>query len=211
MTVQPSLKLTYWDITARGEPTRLALTIGGIPFEDHRVARSDWPELKKKTPFGQIPVLTVNGVTQVAQSNGLLRYAGTLAGLYPAADPLKAALVDQVVLHIEDMYNMLYATFVEENEERRKAARKALGDERFPPMFASLDAVIAKHTGGKWCVGDSMTVADIGVYTFVSYFKWRDFSPMPKTLTDSYPHIMGVFEAVGAHPRVIEWEAAHRK
>ena len=39
----PKLKLTYFDIHGgRGEPARLALSIGGIPFEDDRVAPSDW-------------------------------------------------------------------------------------------------------------------------------------------------------------------------
>jgi hypothetical protein len=40
----PKLKLTYFDFHGgRGEPARLALSIGGIPFEDDRVAPSDWP------------------------------------------------------------------------------------------------------------------------------------------------------------------------
>ncbi|KAL2917216.1 hypothetical protein HK105_203281 [Polyrhizophydium stewartii] len=211
MTAHPSLKLSYFDVTARAEPIRLALTIGGIPFEDHCVARSDWPDLKKSMPFKQMPVLTVNGTTQVAQSNGLLRYAGTLAGLYPAADPLKAALVDQIVFHIEDMYNLDYATISEKNEERKKAARKVIAEERFPAMLASLDAVIAKHSGGMWCVGDSMTVADVNVYTFVSDLKsgfWRYIS---STLANPLPNIMRVVDAVGAHPRVIGWQAARRK
>ena len=39
----PKLKLTYFDIHGgRGEPARLALSIGGIPFENDRVAPSDW-------------------------------------------------------------------------------------------------------------------------------------------------------------------------
>ena len=39
----PKLKLTYFDFHGgRGEPARLALSIGGIPFEDDRVAPSDW-------------------------------------------------------------------------------------------------------------------------------------------------------------------------
>ena len=38
----PKLKLTYFDFHGgRGEPARLALSIGGIPFEDARVAPSD--------------------------------------------------------------------------------------------------------------------------------------------------------------------------
>src|ERR1700745_4085312 len=43
------LKLTYFDFDGgRGEPARLALHIGGIPFEDHRIAGKDWPTLRVK-------------------------------------------------------------------------------------------------------------------------------------------------------------------
>jgi hypothetical protein len=38
----PKLKLTYFDFHGgHGEPARLALSIGGIPFEDDRVPPSD--------------------------------------------------------------------------------------------------------------------------------------------------------------------------
>jgi glutathione S-transferase len=67
----PKLKLTYFDFHGgRGEPARLALSIGGIPFEDDRVAPSDWPARKPDTPFGALPVLEVDGQT-LAQSNAI--------------------------------------------------------------------------------------------------------------------------------------------
>ena len=45
----PKLKLTYFDIHGgRGEPAELALSIGGIPFENDRVAPSDWLARKPK-------------------------------------------------------------------------------------------------------------------------------------------------------------------
>lgn len=54
----PKLKLTYFDFHGgRGEPARLALSIGGISFEDDRITPSDWPARKSDTPFGALPVL----------------------------------------------------------------------------------------------------------------------------------------------------------
>jgi hypothetical protein len=54
------LKLTYFDFHGgRGEPARLALSIGGLPFEDDRVAFADWERRKEATPFGALPVLAV--------------------------------------------------------------------------------------------------------------------------------------------------------
>jgi len=51
------LKLTYFDFSGgRAEPARLALHLGGIPFEDNSLLRSvDFAEVRKTTPLGQVP------------------------------------------------------------------------------------------------------------------------------------------------------------
>jgi hypothetical protein len=60
--MMPKLKLTYFDMHGgRGEPVRLALTLGGM-FEDHRFAYPQFAEIRKTVPFGQVPVLEVDGV-----------------------------------------------------------------------------------------------------------------------------------------------------
>jgi glutathione S-transferase len=90
------LKLTYFDFHGgRGELARLALSIGGIPFEDDRVKPVEWENLKAHTPFGALPVLEVDGHV-VAESNAINRYVGKLADLYPS-DPWQAALCDEVM------------------------------------------------------------------------------------------------------------------
>src|SRR5262245_15521888 len=67
------LKLTYFDFHGgRGEPARLALSMGGIAFEDDRVPVSDWERRKPDTPFGALPSLEKDGQI-VAQSNAINR------------------------------------------------------------------------------------------------------------------------------------------
>jgi glutathione S-transferase len=72
------LKLTYFDFhSGRGEPARLALSMGGIPFEDDRVPPSDWQRRKPNTPFGALPsiVMLASLRTSTPQIRGRLRYA----------------------------------------------------------------------------------------------------------------------------------------
>jgi hypothetical protein len=52
----PKLKLIYFPVKARAEPTRLALHIAGIPFQDVRIQHADWPAMKEKMPFHTLPV-----------------------------------------------------------------------------------------------------------------------------------------------------------
>lgn len=68
-------------------------------------------------PFGQLPVMEIDGM-QVAQSVGLLRYCGLLTGLYPK-DMFQGALVDQVVLAIEDIMTATVPSIHESDQEKR--------------------------------------------------------------------------------------------
>lgn len=59
--------------------SRLAFHLGGLAFDDVRVTREQWNALKPKCPFGQLPILEVNGKI-LAQSNAILRFVGKKTG-----------------------------------------------------------------------------------------------------------------------------------
>ena len=39
-------KLTYFPVTALGEPIRFLLAYGDMKYDDYRFERADWPSLK---------------------------------------------------------------------------------------------------------------------------------------------------------------------
>ncbi|KAH6559825.1 hypothetical protein BASA62_000302 [Batrachochytrium salamandrivorans] len=219
----PSLTLTYFDARSKGEAIRLAMHIGSVPFTDHRIIRStEWPTLKPTMPFQQLPILTIKQeqpaqgetpakelTTVIAQSNAILRYVGTLAGLYPAQDVLAAAQVDQIVMHLCDIRNLYSTTKKDQDSATRTAARAVLAATVYPTMLAALDKTIAANSAGTWCVGTSITVADLVLYVVVLLIKSGDWKGVPCSLVDVYPRIITVFDAVSKHPKVVEWEAAH--
>jgi glutathione S-transferase len=100
-----SVKLSYFDVDGLGEPLRYALTMAGVDWEDHRVAREDWPQLKPSLTYGQLPCMHVDG-KQLNQSTAILRYIGaaldTSGSLYPA-EPLQRAKIDSLVAQVGDM------------------------------------------------------------------------------------------------------------
>jgi hypothetical protein len=42
----PTYKLTYFNTKGLGEPIRWLLSYGGVEFEDNRIEKADWPEIK---------------------------------------------------------------------------------------------------------------------------------------------------------------------
>ena len=58
-----------------------------------------------------LPEITVYGkdnkaVVEIGQSNACLRYIGSLCALYPSANPLQAALIDEVLDSVEGTSSM---------------------------------------------------------------------------------------------------------
>ncbi|CAH0550583.1 unnamed protein product [Brassicogethes aeneus] len=60
-------KVSYFDITALGEPLRFLCSYGNLDWEDFRVGYTpgvpsqQWLELKPKMPYGQMPILEHEG------------------------------------------------------------------------------------------------------------------------------------------------------
>ena len=133
-------KLVYFDIDgARGEAARLAMVIGGVPFEDDRVKFADWESRKPGTPFGALPVLELDGQT-VAQSNAINRYVGKLAGLYPS-DAWQAALCDESMDAVEEIATRVWSTMplpaAEKKAQRESLAAGPLSCSLGPPAASS--------------------------------------------------------------------------
>ena len=53
------ITLTYLDAKGSAEATRLALTIGRVPFRDERLSYNEVALLRDELPFGQVPTLRV--------------------------------------------------------------------------------------------------------------------------------------------------------
>lgn len=201
------LKLSYFDFHGgRGEPARLALSMGGIPFEDDRVAFADWERRKEKTPFGGLPVLEVDGQT-VAQSNAINRYVGKLTNLYPS-DPWQAALCDEAMGAVEDIVSRLVATMFLPEEEK-KTQRKALVDGPIPFYLIQLQQRLETH-GGRYFAADCLTVADLKVFTFIRQLKSGFLDHVPTDLPDRIaPKLVGHYDRVGNEPRIRDYYAKH--
>mmetsp|Transcript_53499 Transcript_53499/g.134406 ORF Transcript_53499/g.134406 Transcript_53499/m.134406 type:complete len:206 (+) Transcript_53499:81-698(+) len=190
-TVKPNkLVLTYFPVPGRAGATRQALRYGKIEFEDRHVSGPDFAALKPTLPFGQVPVLDVDGVV-LTQSNAQLVYAGRLAGLVPS-DYLLEAQVHEVLNFTEDGISLVVPSIKETDEAKRLEMRKALSEPDSPlhKFLANVDRYLARNGKGTgWFVGDSLTVADLkadGVFKMLTSGALDGF---PTTILDGYAAI----------------------
>ena len=56
------IKITYFDFNFwRVDILRLSLSYAKIPYHYERIVRANWTKEKAKFPFGQLPVIDVDG------------------------------------------------------------------------------------------------------------------------------------------------------
>eukprot|EP01125_Pyxidicula_operculata_P003999 TRINITY_DN1565_c2_g2_i1.p2 TRINITY_DN1565_c2_g2~~TRINITY_DN1565_c2_g2_i1.p2 ORF type:complete len:210 (+),score=62.53 TRINITY_DN1565_c2_g2_i1:822-1451(+) len=203
----PKIKLTYFNIRARGEPIRVALHIGNVAFEDHRIEFKDWPTLKPTFPFGALPVVEVDGKV-LAQSGAILRYVGKLTKLYPS-DEWKAAKVDEFLDSVEDALQLIVPTMREQDAQKKQQAREALvtPDGALTNALKNLDKLAASNGNGPYLLGDELTIADLKFAYFFQWIRSGTLDFFPKTVGDGNTHLLAVYDNVFKHPGVVSWEA----
>jgi len=197
------LKLTYFDFDGgRGEPARLALTIGGVAFEDHRIAGKDWPAFRDKTPFFAMPTLEVDGKV-VSQSNSINRYVGKLTSLYPK-DDWQALLCDEIMDAAEDIGTRVAQT-MDLPEDAKKKARQELVAGRITRYLEQFQERLAA-AGGEYFADKRLTVADLKIFMWIRWLRSGVLDYIPKDLVDRVaPLLFQHFERVASHPRVAEY------
>ena len=201
----PQLKLSYFDFHGgRAEPVRLALHIGGIPFEDHRFAFTQFAEVRKSTPFGQVPTLMVDGV-QVTQCDSILRYAGKLAGLYPL-EAFQALLCDEVMYVVEEASVKMGPTFRMTGDAQREA-RAALVNGSIPVYLGWLQSQLQAH-GGEYFADNRLTIADLKVFADVSALKSGRLDHVPADLVEKVaPALIAHMQRIAESPAVAQYYA----
>ena len=236
-TKLPSLKLTYFPFQGAAEKVRLAFVLGKIPFEDNRIAFKDWPALKPKTPYGQIPLLEINGSKPMAQSEAMLRYAGRLSTekgrfcaykLYPR-DLNRELEIEEALGLVSDIYRDFrpavgmalvdpavhgHDSAIKGTTEQKIAVRRAREAFMTGPFVRHMKVLSKRLAAGGdekamyICGGtDGPTIADCALVPLLARFKSGGVDHVPATCLDAYPVVLNYFDRFMALPEVKAWYA----
>ena len=213
MSTFPSLELVYFDIPGKAEAIRLACIYAGIPFKDTRLTRDEFLAMKTsgELPYGQVPLLIVDGKFKIAQSAAIIRYIGKISCLYPS-DPVEAAMVDSLIDQEIDMFSGLSVSRYRErfgfeclSDETVATVRKALNDEVLPRHLLFFEKMLTNSTTG-WVANTSgPTIAD---FVLVPRMQWLESGANDGISSDilaSYPAIKAMMSSLLSSPRIEEY------
>ncbi len=157
-------------------------------------------QIKSTTPFGQVPMLKIGGVT-IAQSSAIERAAARLAKLYGSSD-IEAAQIDMIVGSVLDT-NQKYSQIV--NQIKDEAEKKAKVEEFFKSEFPKWAQYFTTHlkanaSQSEWFVGKSISYADLSFYHYFEKLTKAD----PAAITP-FPELKAHLERIAARPNIAAW------
>ncbi|CAK1587226.1 unnamed protein product [Parnassius mnemosyne] len=200
----PKVTLTYFNVKGLGEGIRMLLAYGDQEFEDKRITKDEWPALKPKTPFGQLPVLEIDG-KQYAQCLAICRYLGHKYGL-AGADIEEDFLIDQNIDFFTDIRLKAAGAHYEQDEKVKAKKQEDLVKNQYPILLEKLNKIIEENNGH--LAAGKLTWAD---FVFAGmYDTLKVIMQMPE-LDEKYPSFKKLRDTVISLPKVKEYCAAAPK
>jgi glutathione S-transferase len=230
MAAFPKIKLIYFNIEGVAELVRLVFNHHGIPIEDYRVNMTDkeeWNKMKPSTPNGQLPILEIEGQEPITQSKAMALLAARLGGgkllstnpwMQAKIDVLLELLGDNVKEFTPALYLGWRAHIYGHPEDysssdagkaKTKELREAYVNETFPRYAKHLDESIKRH-GGKYLLGDELTLADFAWYCQLRYLTKGICDHIPATILDNHPGVKQYFAEMNAVPSIAAYYAAKK-
>ncbi|CAH1401355.1 unnamed protein product [Nezara viridula] len=203
MLKMASYKLTYFNVTALGEPIRFLLSYLGREFEDYRLSQDQWPSTKPKTPFGKLPVLEIDGKA-LHQSTSIARYLGKEADL-AGSDNWEALQIDMAVDSLHDFRLALVGYFFEQDKAVKEKKRGPLLKDTVPFYLTKFDELVKDNDGylanGKLSWGDLYFVACSSLINHIIEFDMFDKYENLRTLRDNVHSIPQIKAWVETRPK----------
>ena len=190
-------KLIYFNSKGRAETSRFIFAQAGVKYEDKRVEKEEWAQLKPSTPTGMLPLLEVDG-KQIPGSGVIARFLAERLGLAGSND-IENAEIAGIVDVLNDFMPKMVAIFFEKNEETKAEKLKKLKEEDVPKYWGIIEGFF-KKSPGDWIYGNKPTYADFDIYTMLGYITMI----IPDFLK-SYPGVAKMKAAVEALPNIAEW------
>lgn len=187
-------KLHYFPIRGRGEQVRLLFHALEIPFDDVRVKREQYLEMKAEGPstlyFGSLPMLE-DGLYRLCQGPTILSYIARKHGLAPE-DLQLSAKADAIALGAEDLRMRYFKLFGDDREKTRAEFLRGDWQTRWLP---NLNGLLEQNGRCGHFVGQQLTHADIAIWDVLDAFQVYVSASL-----EGYPALQAFHEKVRCLP-----------
>lgn len=202
-------KLTYFDIRGLAEVPRLVLAAAGQAYTDDRIPfsrnadgsfeRADWDERKKSAPYGQVPILEVEG-SKIAQSGSIVRFLSARLGLNGASD-VEAALIDAGFEAVQDIRKNFFTS-------KADAAKLA---EFWSTGFGASVAQLAKNVQGEtfFAKSNKLSYTDIAIYYLIWVLATENKEAVDAVVAAN-PKIAALYTGVEKNEKIAAYLAARK-
>jgi len=200
----PKYTLTYFAGRGLAEVSRWVFAAADQPYDDVRIShdgdRAEWLKIKPTTPFGQIPVLDIDGV-KICQSNAIAHYLAHEFNLEGKTN-VDHARVTMIVDCVSDVIRSVYSIRGEQDATKKAEAKKKFEDDlRTQQKYFDQFLTDNKNTG--YFVGDSLTLADIAYAVGLE----RMLDAEIDLHLDEFPGLKQLNENVRSNPKIAAWIA----
>jgi len=196
-------KMYYFDGRGAAEVSRLLFAQAGVSFEDAR--QKDWPARKGEMPYGQMPVLELDG-EKFAESHAIERYLARSFNLYGSGSPIDAFRIDMVCEGLIDISTGYGNIRYRAKDEEKKDKFAAFFKDDVSKWLGFLTTALKKNNGGKgFFVGDAVSLADIHTYNQLWSLTQHEGQ---SAILDNFAELKALVARVGALPNIAKWVAS---
>uniref|UniRef100_A0AC34G0X4 Glutathione S-transferase n=1 Tax=Panagrolaimus sp. ES5 TaxID=591445 RepID=A0AC34G0X4_9BILA len=191
----PQFKLTYYNLRNHAEPARLIFQYTGQAFEDVRIPREKWPEMKNISETGKLPFLDVDD-ERVYESAALTRYLGHIFGL-AGKDEMEDAQIDSIVDTYKDFFAdaRIYHSVKRGRVEGNLEELRQKYDETCKKWYTYLQSHLDKSNTG--FIASKLSWADFVLAEGILTMKNFD-----EEFAEKYPKILEYKNRIHAHPKI---------
>uniref|UniRef100_A0A0A9YRT1 glutathione transferase n=1 Tax=Lygus hesperus TaxID=30085 RepID=A0A0A9YRT1_LYGHE len=198
-----SVELTYFNMSGLGEPVRVMLSYGEIPFTDKRVSKDEWASMKSEMTFGQMPRLLIDGL-ELYQSRAICRYIAGKLNLRGKTDKA-AAMADMWVDAIDDARSMIARVYYQPDSEERTINMDKMKNVDFPRVLSIFEKELEKN-GTTFLVGNEVSWADIMLFGYLSYIG-ELLRTTGSDLLSAYPRLTAIYSTILSNPGIQKYLA----
>ncbi|XP_076239149.1 glutathione S-transferase S4 [Calliopsis andreniformis] len=193
-------KLKYFNVMGLAEPIRFLLSYGGVEFTDIRLEHSskDWINMKPTTPFGQMPVLEIDG-KEYAQTLPICHYLAKQFNLLGKTD-LDTLQIDAIANALHDFRRLTISQYYRESDPVVKAKKREEVFTNVIPFYLSKLEELAKNNDG-YLHGGQLSYADLFFVAISDSIN----TAYESDITKDKPHLKALKEKILAIPSIKAW------